>query len=182
MAFPLQFSPGTRFLDIRFSILMIVGVPQPQVCLHQLGLLRPGSNHWESLVRSQGGFVCGSSLISFLYISFLEGVKPPPAPLIRQWQISVLALLPLTPTFFFIFLFLSCTSDIRARDIHTAKLFAPFSWIRQVHKSCLHKEKVQSTQLQKCYLPRDLQCRDVPWRGQSKRLWISWTVRYYLRT
>ena len=37
MAFPLQFSPGTRFLDIRFSILMIEEFPDHRFAYTNLG-------------------------------------------------------------------------------------------------------------------------------------------------
>ena len=37
MAFPLQFSPGTRFLDIRFLVLMIEEFPDHRVAYTNLG-------------------------------------------------------------------------------------------------------------------------------------------------
>ena len=161
MAFPLQFSPGTRFLDIRFSILMIEEFPDHRVAYTNLGycalaliIEQVWSDHKVGLFVVQFvHFVFGRSKNNHLpHLSdFDRFFFLPPFPFLCFPFHS------LTP-----FSHLS-TSDLRARDIPTAKLSAPFSWIRQVHKSSLDQSEnakifsAQGSPMSRCTLARTKQ-------------------------
>ena len=159
MAFPLQFSPGTRFLDIRFSILMIEEFPDHRVAYTNLGYCA------LALIIEQvwSDHKVGLFVVQFVHIVFRRS-KTTTCPTYQT--LTDFSSCPPSPFSHFHFLIpfshLS-TSEIRARDIPTAKLSALFSWMRQVHKSSLDQSEnakilsAQGSPMSRCTLARTRQ-------------------------
>ena len=163
MAFPLQFSPGTRFLDIRFSILIIEEFPDHRVAYTNLGycalaliIEQVWSDHKVGLFVVQFvHFVFGRSKTTTCptYQTLTDFSSCPPSPFFAFLFILLLLsrTCPLLTSGLAIFLRPSCPHSSLGSGRSTSPV-----WIK--------------VKMQKYSLPRDLQCRDVPWRGQSKRL------------
>ena len=92
MAFPLQFSPGTRFLDIRFSILMIEEFPDHRVAYTNLGYCA------LALIIEQvwSDHKVGLFVVQFVHFVFGRS-KTTTCPTYQTLTDFILALLPFLP-------------------------------------------------------------------------------------